>query len=60
MQKWQLNKMFEASNEFGKMGNTELLKALSKRVAKVDVLNSVGMSIPSYNYSIKAYQKKTY
>ena len=52
--------MFEASNEFGKMGNTELLKALSKRVAKVDVLNSVGMSIPSYNYSIKAYQKKTY
>tara|TARA_B100000989_G_scaffold186767_1_gene140503 strand:+ start:416 stop:541 length:126 start_codon:yes stop_codon:yes gene_type:complete len=41
--------MFEATNEFDKMGNTEYLEALTKRVTKVDALNSAGMSTPLYN-----------
>ena len=41
--------MFEATNEFDKMGNTEELQALTRGAAKVDALNSIGMSIPPYN-----------
>ena len=41
--------MYEATNEFDKMGNTEQLGALTRRAAKVGVLNSKGMSIPPYN-----------
>ena len=52
--------MYEATNEFEKMGNTEQFEALTRRVAKVDALNSIGISIPTYNKSIKAYQKKTF
>ena len=41
--------MYEATNEFDKMGNTEWLGALTRRAAKVGALNSKGMSIPPYN-----------
>ena len=41
--------MCEATNEFDKMGNTEELQALTRRAAKVDALNSIGMSMPLYN-----------
>ena len=41
--------MYEATNEFDKMGNTEQLGALTRRAAKVDALNSKGMTIPTYN-----------
>ena len=41
--------MYEATNEFDKMGNTEKLGALTRRAAKVDALNSIGTSIPAYN-----------
>lgn len=41
--------MYEATNEFDKMGNTEQLGALTRRAAKVGALNSKGMSIPPYN-----------
>ncbi len=44
--------MYEATNEFDKMGNTEELGAFTRRAAKVDALNSKGISIPPYNYSI--------
>ena len=41
--------MYEATNEFDKMGNTEKLEALMRRTAKLDELNSMGMSILSDN-----------
>ncbi len=41
--------MYKATNEFDKMGNTEELRALTRRAAKVDALNSIGMSMPLYN-----------
>ena len=41
--------MYEATNEFEKMGNTEQLEALKRRAAKVDALNSKCMSILPYN-----------
>ena len=41
--------MYEATNEFDKMGNTEYLEALTRRAAEVDALNSIGLSIPPYN-----------
>ena len=49
MQKCQLNNMSEATNEFDKMGNTEQLGSLTRWAAKVDALNSKGISIPPYN-----------
>ena len=44
--------MYEATNEFDKMGNTEQLGARTRRAAEVGVLNSKGISIPPYNQSI--------
>ena len=41
--------MYEATNEFDKMGNTEQLGALTRWAAKVDALNSAGISISPYN-----------
>ena len=41
--------MYEATNEFDKMGNTEYLGALMRMAAKEDALKSKGMSIPPYN-----------
>ena len=41
--------MYEATNEFEKMGNTEQLRAVTRRTAKVDALNAKGMSRPPYN-----------
>ena len=41
--------MYEATNEFDKMGNMEELGALTRWAAKVDALNSKGMSILPYN-----------
>ena len=41
--------MYEATNEFDKMGNTEELDALMRKAAKVGALNSKGMSISPYN-----------
>ena len=41
--------MYEATNEFDKMGNTEELENLTRWPAKLDALNAIGMSIPSYN-----------
>ena len=40
--------MYEATNEFDKMGNTEYLEALTRRVAEVDAKNFKGMTIPPY------------
>ena len=40
--------MYEATNEFDKMGNG-IARALTRRAAKVDALNSKGMSILPYN-----------
>lgn len=41
--------MYEATNEFDKMGNIEQLEALTRRAAKVDALNSKGMTIQRYS-----------
>ena len=41
--------MYEATNEFDKIGNSEQLEALTRRAAKVVALNSKGISIPPYN-----------
>ena len=41
--------MYEATNEFDKMGNREELKVLMRRAVKVDALNTISMSIPPYN-----------
>ena len=41
--------MYEATNEFDKMGNTEQLGALTRGAAKVDPLNSKDISKPPYN-----------
>ena len=41
--------MYEATNEFDKIGNTEWLGALTRRAAKVGALNSKGMLILPYH-----------
>ena len=41
--------MYEATNEFKKVGNTKYLEAFTRRAAEVDALNFKGMSIPLYN-----------
>ena len=41
--------MYEATNEFDKMGNTEQLTALTRRAAKVTALLSRGIITPPYN-----------
>ena len=41
--------MYEATNEFDKMDNTEQLGAFTRRAAKVDALNSKGISTAPYN-----------
>ena len=41
--------MYEATNEFDKMGNTKKLQAFTRGAAKVEALNSIGISIPPYN-----------
>ena len=41
--------MFEATNEFDKMGNLEKIEALIRRAAKVTALLSRGIITPPYN-----------
>ena len=41
--------MYEATNEFDKMGSTEQLTALTRRAAEVDAANSKDISISPYN-----------